>query len=93
VRIEKTRMKQLMAESARTVRVLADHTKLGDASIFRICRIDAVDELITDWKADPALCEALRERGLTVALAPEMAEQANRPALSGGRDFPLLDVE
>jgi DeoR family transcriptional regulator of aga operon len=93
VRIEKTRMKQLMAERARSVRVLADHTKLGDASTFRICDLDAVDELITDWKADPALCDALRARGLVVTVAPEMTEQADRLAFMGRRGLPPLDVE
>ena len=69
VTIEITRIKQLMTHAARCVRVLADHSKLGDASTFRICTIDEVDELITDPKADPAICAVLRERGLTVTLA------------------------
>jgi DeoR family transcriptional regulator of aga operon len=69
VTIEITRIKQLMAGAARSVRVLADHTKLGDAAAFRICDIDSIDELITDRKADPAICDALRERRLTVTLA------------------------
>lgn len=73
VRIEKVRMKQLMVHGARSVRVLADHTKFGDASTFRICGIDAVDELITDTKADPVICDVLRQRGLTVTLALERA--------------------
>ena len=69
VTIEITRIKQLMAGAARSVRVLADHTKLGDASAFRICGIDKIDELITDQKADPAICAALRARGLVVTFA------------------------
>ena len=93
VRIEKTRMKQLMAERARSVRVLADHTKLGDASTFRICPIDAVDELITDWKADPGSCQALRDRGLTVTIAPGVAYPERAPESSGKRALPLRDVE
>lgn len=68
VTIEITRIKQMMAGAARCVRVLADHTKLGDASIFRICGLDDIDELITDQKADPAICAEMRERGLTVTL-------------------------
>ncbi|HWK95857.1 MAG TPA: DeoR/GlpR family DNA-binding transcription regulator [Pseudolabrys sp.] len=69
VTIEITCIKQLMAKAARSVRVLADHTKLGDASTFRICGIGDIDELVTDWKADPAICAALRERGATVTIA------------------------
>jgi DeoR/GlpR family transcriptional regulator of sugar metabolism len=63
-----------MAGAARSVRVLADHTKFGDAAAFRICGIDSIDELITDHKADPAICDALRERQLTVTLAPGGAD-------------------
>ena len=37
VTIEITRIKQLMAGAARSVRVLADHTKLGESAVFRIC--------------------------------------------------------
>lgn len=70
VAIEITRIKQLMAGAARCVRVLADHTKFGDASTFRICRIDQIEELITDEKADPVICAGLRERGLAVTLVP-----------------------
>jgi DeoR family transcriptional regulator of aga operon len=91
VRIEKTRMKQLMAARARCVRVLADHTKLGDASTFRICELDAVDELITDWKVDPDFCAALRAHGLTVTIAQEVPYQA--PALPSKRVLPPSDVE
>ncbi len=69
VTIEITRIKQLMAKAARSVRVLADHTKLGDASTFRICGFGDIDELVTDWKADLAICAALRERGATVTIA------------------------
>ena len=73
VTIEVTRIKQLMTGATRCVRVLADHTKLGDASAFRICGIDKIDELITDHKADPGICTTLREHGLTVTLAPDPA--------------------
>lgn len=69
VAIEITRIKQLMAGAARSVRVLADHTKFGEASAFRICGIDKIDELITDAKADPDVCAALRACGLSVTLA------------------------
>ena len=71
VTIEITRIKQMMVSAARSVRVLADHTKLGDASAFRICSIDKIDELITDQKADPVICAALRARGPVVTLAPD----------------------
>lgn len=73
VTIEITRIKQMMVSAARAVRVLADHTKLGDASAFRICGIEKIDELITDQKADPAICTALRARRLMVTIAPDQA--------------------
>lgn len=58
---------QIMAEhSLDTTYILADHTKIGKNSSFISCAIDKVTNLITDEKAPADICEALRERGITV---------------------------
>jgi DeoR family transcriptional regulator of aga operon len=68
--IEIARVKQVMLRAARTVRVLADHTKLRESAVFRICGLEAIDELVTDSRADPGICAKLSDRGITVTLAP-----------------------
>lgn len=58
---------QLMAEhSLEVTYILADHTKIGKNSSFISCDIDKVTNLITDEKAPAEICDALRERGITV---------------------------
>ena len=44
-------------------------TDITDKIEGAVNTIDSIDELITDRKADPAICDALRERRLTVTLA------------------------
>lgn len=68
--IEIARVKQVMLRAARRACVLADHTKLTESAVFRICGLDAIDELITDAGADPAICNTLRDRGIVVTIAP-----------------------
>jgi len=64
---------------ARSVVVVADSSKLGRTAFARISPLDAVDELITDWEADPECVAELREAGLRVTLV-------DRP--SGGDGVP-----
>jgi DeoR family transcriptional regulator of aga operon len=51
---------------SRKVVAVADSTKLGKVTFAPICGLAAVDELITDSAADPALVDRLRESGLRV---------------------------
>ena len=62
-----------MLRAARSIRVLADHTKLRENSVFRICGLDAVHEIITDDGADAEICALLAERGPAVRRAAEPA--------------------
>lgn len=59
----------LMAERARTVVVVADHTKLGNRAFSQICGIDVVDVLVTDADAPDELVERFRSSGVRVVLA------------------------
>lgn len=72
--IEIARVKQLMLRSARSIRVLADHTKLHESALFRICGLDAINEVITDANADADICAQLRERGVRVTIASRGGE-------------------
>ncbi len=71
--LEITPIKKAMLRAARSVRVLADHTKFRDNSVFRICGLDAVHEIVTDHGADAETCALLAERGPAVRRAPEPA--------------------
>ena len=57
-----------LIERARRVIVVADSSKLGQVAFARICRLDEVDELISDTDASPSQVEAIRAAGLDVTL-------------------------
>jgi DeoR family fructose operon transcriptional repressor len=49
--------------------VLADSSKLGREHLVRFADISAVDALVTDDQADPALIAELEQLGLEVIVA------------------------
>ncbi len=67
--IEIARVKQLMLRAARATWVLADHTKLEESALFRICGLDAIRRIITDSSADSEICARFEQLGLSVTLA------------------------
>ncbi|MCM3658260.1 DeoR/GlpR family DNA-binding transcription regulator [Agromyces mediolanus] len=62
-------LKRVLASIADRVLVVADGTKLGARAPLRICETELVDLLLTDDRADPAVCDALRARGIDVRIA------------------------
>jgi DeoR family transcriptional regulator, aga operon transcriptional repressor len=48
--------------------VVADASKIGRATVARICDASAVHELITDDAADSAVLDALRAAGVGVTV-------------------------
>jgi DeoR family transcriptional regulator of aga operon len=60
----------LLQRAARVI-ATADSSKLGKVSFAQICSLTRVDELITDWSADPELVANLRDAGLAVTIVPE----------------------
>ena len=58
-----------MIERARHVVVVTDSSKLGRVAFSEICRLDAVDELITDEGASAEAIRDLTEAGVTVTVA------------------------
>jgi len=59
--------KRMLGVAARRI-VLADGGKLGRVEVARLCGVDDVDMVITGRSADPAVVEALRDRGCDVQL-------------------------
>jgi DeoR family transcriptional regulator, aga operon transcriptional repressor len=57
--------KRMLAVAGRRI-VIADGSKLGRVEVARLCGIGEVDMLITGSSADPAVVEALRDRGCDV---------------------------
>jgi DeoR family transcriptional regulator of aga operon len=60
--------KRMLAVAARRI-VLADGSKLGRVEVARLCGIDDIDMVITGPSADPAVVDALRDRGCEVRIA------------------------
>lgn len=56
--------------SAQEVVVLADHTKLGQDTMFQTVPTARIGHLVTDEQAEPNLLERLRAEGVTVHVAP-----------------------
>jgi len=57
--------KRMLTVAARRI-VLADGSKLGRVEVARLCAIDDIDMVITGRSADPAIVDALRDRGCDV---------------------------
>lgn len=62
-----------LLQRATKVIAVADSSKLGKISFAQICSLKRVDELITDWAADPNLVADLRNAGLAVTIVPRPA--------------------
>ena len=58
-----------MIERARHVVVVADSSKLGRVAFAQICRLDAIDELITDEDAPAERIREMTEAGVAVTVA------------------------
>jgi DeoR family transcriptional regulator of aga operon len=61
-------LNSLMMKVSREVTVVADSTKLGRRSLFRIAPLENIHRLISDVRAPKDLTEALRKEGINVTL-------------------------
>lgn len=66
---EEAEVNRAMVHAARRVIVVADHTKLGVATLVQICPVYDVDVLVTDSGADPQQVTAFQAAGIRVVLA------------------------
>lgn len=60
---------QAIVRSAQELVVLADHTKLGEDTMFQTAPASAINHLVTDENADRRMLDALRAAGVTVHIA------------------------
>jgi len=58
-----------MIRQARSVTVLADHTKLGRAALVKVCDAEAVARLVTDSPPEAELQSLLDRAGVETVVA------------------------
>lgn len=54
-------VKRVMAESAKKIILIADHTKIGKKGLVKVCDLQSVDVFITSKGSNPELVEQLRK--------------------------------
>jgi DeoR/GlpR family transcriptional regulator of sugar metabolism len=64
------RIKQIVAEQAARVALLADHSKFGQRALCKALDIQQIHEVITDSGTTAADAANLEERGITVRIEP-----------------------
>lgn len=72
--IDEAYVARTMIESARSVTVLADSTKLHRNALFHVCKPDVIDRLITDKQPDAILSSVLKLAGVEIIIASENDE-------------------
>lgn len=78
---------QAIVASAHETVVLADHTKLGEDTMFQTVPTEAITHLVTDERAEPAVVQRFQDVGVVVHIAPIPHEPAvnNGKAAEGAR--------
>lgn len=64
------RIKQILAQQAARVVLLADHSKFGQRALCKVLEIGQIDEVITDVGTSAEDVAILEKHGLTVRIAP-----------------------
>lgn len=63
------RLRRLMAERAKEVILVADHSKIGVVAFVNCCGLESIDVCVTDDKADQEILGQMEEQGVKVILA------------------------
>lgn len=61
-------LNRCMIDAAQKTIVLCDSSKFGRRGFGRICKLDEIDQIITDNKVSPKIVEKLRESGVEVTI-------------------------
>jgi len=67
--LEDAEIARAMISQVRQLTVIADSSKLDKAGLFRVCRLDAIDRLVTDARPRNPLSEALTAAGVELIVA------------------------
>jgi DeoR family transcriptional regulator, glycerol-3-phosphate regulon repressor len=68
--LEEAEIAHAMINQAKRLTVIADSSKLEKAGLFRVCRLDAIDRIITDARPKGPLADALSAAEVEVLIAP-----------------------
>ncbi len=68
--LEEAEIAGAMIGQARRLTVIADSSKLEKAGLFRVCRLDAIDRIVTDARPKGSLADALNAAEVEVLVAP-----------------------
>lgn len=74
-RLSEIRIQNQMHHCASHTIVLADSSKFGKASLLKICPLDEVDSIVTDWGISPQMEQRIRETGPELIITERKAEQ------------------
>lgn len=66
---EKAELKKLMIDNCKELIVVADHTKLGKASLITVCPIDKITTLVTDSSEPKDFLDKIKKAGIEVVYA------------------------
>ena len=69
--VEEAGVHRLAIEQANTVIALTDHDKFGVVTLNRICPVDSLDVIVTDWLVPEADLEEYRSLGIKVYVSRE----------------------
>ncbi|RWX76734.1 DeoR/GlpR transcriptional regulator [Neorhizobium lilium] len=67
--LRETEMARAMIAQARSITVLADHTKLGRPAVFQVAELSKVTRLVVDRLPDPEMAAALDAAGVHIVVA------------------------
>lgn len=73
--LEEAEIAFAMIAQARKLTVIADSSKLEKAGLFRVCRLDVIDRIVTDARPKGKLSEALAAAEVEVLVAPIITSQ------------------
>jgi len=62
-------IKRKMIENAKTVILLADHSKFSRTAHITVCPADRIDIIVTDSKTDPDVIKSFQAKGIKVIIA------------------------
>lgn len=69
--VEEANARREMIRIADKVILVADSSKLGFATFIHICPLDAIDVLVTDWRATPQMLKPFEDSKMKIIIAEE----------------------
>jgi DeoR family transcriptional regulator of aga operon len=70
-------LQHTMISNAQKVYCLADHSKFNRRGYIKICDLENVDHIITDWQAPIEIVEKIRDKGIDVTMVDINGEPIN----------------